>query len=102
MRIRDWSSDVCSSDLLRLKDIVKPGAAQAVAAGTGTEYLLDLLAGQPVAIAPAAAIGAAAGIADAVDQEKLRQRPGNVDRIDVGPARHHLPNRKSTRLNSSH
>src|SRR3546814_14526266 len=50
----------------------------------------------------AAAIGAAAGIADAVDQEKLRQRPGNVDRIDVGPARHHLPNRKSTRLNSSH
>src|SRR3546814_12893371 len=79
MRIRDWSSDVCSSDLLRLKDIVKPGAAQAVAAGTGTEYLLDLLAGQPVAITPAAAIGAAAGIADAVDQEKLRPRPGRSE-----------------------
>src|SRR3546814_2491862 len=103
MRISDWSSDVCSSDLaLRL------GKHRRM---TGTPHLLIVWhsrTGGSKALAEAAAEGAATAAqlvaADEVTPELLRAAGGY---LFVGPENlaalsGAMKDRKSTRLNSSH
>src|SRR3546814_6890154 len=56
MRISDWSSDVCSSDLVRLLKPRRPGDGQA--AGTRTSYLNQRLR---------------------IDADIVRRRAGGID-----------------------
>src|SRR3546814_6885763 len=99
MRISDWSSDVCSSDLLviariavqrvvavgvgivAMENVIARPARHVVAAGLAVEDVVIVSAGHPVA--------AAAAIEDVVARAAV---DGIVARED----------RKSTRLNSSH
>src|SRR3546814_4785529 len=99
MRISDWSSDVCSSDLIREK------AAEKVYSDIGRLKRED---GSTPTIAVAGCVAQAEGA-------EIARRAPSVD-IVVGPqAYHRLPDliaraergekaidRKSTRLNSSH
>src|SRR3546814_2547929 len=98
MRISDWSSDVCSSDLLdlgqgvvvmrqRFGHVLPAAAAGPVLIGIG-----PLPMGVVVAVVFLAAL--------------LGELASAVQHLGVGPAvapvLHQHPDRKSTRLNSSH
>src|SRR3546814_8998306 len=123
MRISDWSSDVCSSDLIVVRHCIRTVAAvlRRVALGIGPELLQVFGAGElPFGASP---LGAEVGLAFdrfaiglvgdhviAVDGEMVER--GGVDRrgclrcdaaakngeAEATPAQ----DRKSTRLNSSH
>src|SRR3546814_10556610 len=106
MRISDWSSDVCSSDLLL--------AAADVPVETCVEMPLTALeAADQVVVLPDQPVGRAVGIEAGVEAERVADEIGGLelDRIaDLVVAREpaadriHLEvvDRKSTRLNSSH
>src|SRR3546814_2839637 len=90
MRISDWSSDVCSSDLL---------------VGDFLGHVGFVVLGQHLLGDEGVAAHVAGGDHRLVLAEQVRQDPG-VDhrhlRVAVGDGELHLQDRKSTRLNSSH
>src|SRR3546814_3712990 len=104
MRISDWSSDVCSSDLARRAALVD--AAMRV---IDDPAFADIFAPDALAEAPVAAVVGETVVAGTVD--RLLVTDGHVRVIDFKtgsrvPARlAEVPvyqDRKSTRLNSSH
>src|SRR3546814_2912776 len=114
MRISDWSSDVCSSDLLEVQDatgrqlpgwwaVGSTGDQRVWATGAGRIHLHVLRHSD------------GAGITAGVVADGFRPHPGSLGRMmataDKRAATHsrscndyatHLADRKSTRLNSSH
>src|SRR3546814_6350672 len=106
MRISDWSSDVCSSDLLchRGEDMLNEARSGRVRLDAGhvdallntldclQQMLASLRAGEAIAPAPAALL-----------DRLLTQRPSSTT-AEVMQLRAHpvAEDRKSTRLNSSH
>src|SRR3546814_3312920 len=99
MRISDWSSDVCSSDLDRFGDVV---VAAPVGGALGQAELVEM-AGAPRGM-PGGAFVDLRGVVDEVAVAAKRLHVGDLARR--GGARHHRgelqADRKSTRLNSSH
>src|SRR3546814_996871 len=106
MRISDWSSDVCSSDLNSLRPLfgsIQQPLAQQPHRPAGRHATLAFAAGGAgdVQVRPALALGEAR-------QEAARgdgAGPAAADVVDVGEARiEHAPvlKRKGTRLNSRH
>src|SRR3546814_3258297 len=115
MRISDWSSDVCSSDLghscqrpaLQFLAPDRP----AVGAGTAT-----MMTGTAIAVSDDDRINAAADTAFEKAREQIGGSPSTMQgarlrgllnpRVALGKRRllalHRCPDRKSTRLNSSH
>src|SRR3546814_3419732 len=105
MRISDWSSDVCSSDLLAnigqeafavdrtVEDARRgePIAAQGAQEGHGAPVAMRGEAANPLASRPPAAQWGHVGF-----------DPGLVDEHETAGIETTLPDRKSTRLNSSH
>src|SRR3546814_5888376 len=94
MRISDWSSDVCSSDLIGVADHARADAADVEAAQVGFAELeavgqADLVAGRRRAAAKRVDIAALA-----IDIEG--EFAGELEMLARGR------DRKSTRLNSSH
>src|SRR3546814_3208767 len=122
MRISDWSSDVCSSDLVGREDAQVP-AAHRTAQGTLRGRQAEVPDGDDGAVQegedqsgrrlPAAA-GADAGLpCPVLDPARGgRAAPRTMDRLDPEPdcagsvlhpaGDQHRGDRKSTRLNSSH
>src|SRR3546814_9718302 len=112
MRISDWSSDVCSSDLGKLaalEDVLAAIAAR-LASTDDAAALLDELCELS---AKAAAITTATGFrmsATAAYAQIAQDRLASLECTDVAgfqsltefTDRRLLPDRKSTRLNSSH
>src|SRR3546814_6999433 len=122
MRISDWSSDVCSSDLEYwtavgwLNELGTAGQAGLISPGLGFDHFLDLrldaidaAAGVdnktqrtiegPLYVAGAPVEQGHARLDDGRDTDgQLLVMHGTVYRADGKPA----PDRKSTRLNSSH
>src|SRR3546814_1664194 len=99
MRISDWSSDVCSSDLLaRLAELqrgIRRLDADDVVAGNREQRLQQVAEERAVVDHQQAAAAAFAVAAVAVGGEPVMERLGEVIAgIDE--------DRKSTRLNSSH
>src|SRR3546814_6849740 len=109
MRISDWSSDVCSSDLFLLAD-----EAPEVEAGAAYQQTGHVEAGHVDQVAHRGAAVQAGGegnLAAATDRRAIEQpdEPGRVGRRQVAGAVAMAPivqvlhqDRKSTRLNSSH
>src|SRR3546814_5050724 len=109
MRISDWSSDVCSSDLglLAIADTVRPGAVDTLRAlrATGIEHLV-MLTGDNQATAEAIArdVGIDEVHAELLPADKvaaieyLVEQYGTAAMVGDGVDEE----RKSTRLNSSH
>src|SRR3546814_4590077 len=109
MRISDWSSDVCSSDLLDLLTLDSEGVV--FAAGLDRHPIHPL---QHVGILPAALLQAGDGQTAAQQPARPAKRqavfgslpPGRTDLAVTGSAPGRLlrraEDRKRTRLNSSH
>src|SRR3546814_955807 len=114
MRISDWSSDVCSSDLLALDDVdqretVREAAARRRGADLAEQRILALYkkgwvtrAARDQTVADAAAARAAerAALARLEQHVILAGIDGLVVKRDVEPG--DLADRKSPRLNSRH
>src|SRR3546814_1836411 len=104
MRISDWSSDVCSSDLLGIVGRIDEGAPDddaVVRAKRGGKHV--------GALGMAAVIVAGAGLAFRIGLDEEAAEIGNrgVDLVGLGAppcgdVRIERIDRKSTRLNSSH
>src|SRR3546814_1326434 len=84
MRISDWSSDVCSSDLVSLEYAPKFAAAGAVVIDNSSAFRYD--DDVPLVVAE-------------VNPEAMANRPRG---IIANPTCSTMQDRKSTRLNSSH
>src|SRR3546814_3871737 len=97
MRISDWSSDVCSSDLAALADAPQR-RGQAVGMMNPLGVARDLGADNAVGIVVAAR---AAHLADARARQPLDLERAGA-RAVVRAGRVDKEDRKSTRLNSSH
>src|SRR3546814_8296974 len=118
MRISDWSSDVCSSDLSPTSTVDSPlqlAVRAALTERSGPLHAVLALVGSPDAVAERAAIE---------HQDQLTKPPGSLGRLEqigaqlaaiAGEAPPPVPapaavavfagdhgDRKSTRLNSSH
>src|SRR3546814_7554645 len=107
MRISDWSSDVCSSDLQLPWRLIGPKGAATVEGDshvrTNSSEMVRELALSGVGIA----LRSLWDISDALERGNVRQvMPDHEGSADVGLYAVHLPqnnpDRKSTRLNSSH
>src|SRR3546814_3640106 len=99
MRISDWSSDVCSSDLPIGDDVVEDRAvdvAQGVD-GIGFERIRAVRGGLKVRILP---VGLGAYVETVRIGLDIRDRDVGGERLDVEAVID--IDRKSTRLNSSH
>src|SRR3546814_1161225 len=103
MRISDWSSDVCSSDLRALRACLDRDIAIVEDP--------DQLGGNAIG----EIVGDAVSLVGAVESRQARvpvaanvdfERRGDAECLELiynpGPARFDRPDRKSTRLNSSH
>src|SRR3546814_2611179 len=101
MRISDWSSDVCSSDLFEIFEAV---------AGDQDRFarLVEPVVGAADALEEARAALGRPHLHDEVDIAPVDAEieAGGTDEAAKPPLRHRLldlaPDRKSTRLNSSH
>src|SRR3546814_2354676 len=112
MRISDWSSDVCSSDLEAPAVLVIAGVAARVDAGVGALHVHGTAAVLEVVAALLAheAVVDAAEVDPRVRELMDEQRPGIQEAVAVdvfplvgaGPRAVAVLDRKSTRLNSSH
>src|SRR3546814_9587810 len=104
MRISDWSSDVCSSDLARLKAVPREGLAAALGDDSAV-LLLTHVHYKTAERFDMAAWTARAHAAGALVLWDLSHSTGAVA-VDLGGAGADLAvgcgDRKSTRLNSSH
>src|SRR3546814_7568044 len=101
MRISDWSSDVCSSDLpLRPFSVA---AAGKIVVATGTEFSVELLGRETRVILYEGHVAVLNGSAATRDTLKLfDEKPApRSDYLMLDPG-NELIDRKSTRLNSSH
>src|SRR3546814_8165732 len=113
MRISDWSSDVCSSDLLSLAMRSDLTLAEQVAASGATWLDRELIASEPVA----AGTGFGLEIREAMEARSLHlEGAGLAQRRGTGflfasdlittpkgtETSQEIEDRKSTRLNSSH
>src|SRR3546814_9289800 len=102
MRIRDWSSDVCSSDLTPQREIA--GAVNLSAAAVQRRIAAMEAAGiieRNVAIVDTRALGMT--ITAIVEVHLTDERPPTVDGAKaLFLAAPEVQDRKSTRLNSSH
>src|SRR3546814_4094274 len=106
MRISDWSSDVCSSDLP-----AEPGKALPDLRIVDAEFerdpdrgerVLDVVAPRHRQLDPVDRAYIAVAVAHR-DIETVRTAfGGHVDPADIGLRREAIGDRKSTRLNSSH
>src|SRR3546814_1837957 len=100
MRISDWSSDVCSSDLVELGDVLEHEHPLPDLVGQLRIVLLEGLEDE--------ALGAAVGAVEDVDERLHAADHRHLRRLQDGRqlALEHLldvlEDRKSTRLNSSH
>src|SRR3546814_9097588 len=109
MRIGDWSSDVCSSDLLTFFETVHENdAACGTALKRGERIVVEDVEASPIVLGtPALDVLLAAGVR-AVQSTPLFSRSGRLWGIlsthwrDPRPAMERGLDRKSTRLNSSH
>src|SRR3546814_2048305 len=106
MRISDWSSDVCSSDLLRCGG--RPADAGGES-GAELEVPLERLSFCPHPCSEHIQDRACDGPIEIPDEEEFGQTlKGVADRVDeggivaVGEDGQQMLDRKSTRLNSSH
>src|SRR3546814_1121840 len=101
MRISDWSSDVCSSDLLEAREI-RPEEGEAEAEGTGRIFGADFIAVDRFGIELERADQSlrAADRREGQDR-RFQRRPVEVEAARLIAARI-ARDRKSTRLNSSH
>src|SRR3546814_6696500 len=90
MRISDWSSDVCSSDLL-VEHVVDADGDFGEVADVRRTRQVDVAGGFQLTISQAALAGVAA---EQLVTEQVAVLVGVVQRAEV--------DRKSTRLNSSH
>src|SRR3546814_4043926 len=109
MRISDWSSDVCSSDLVRLRvsGAVAPSASTAAAGShrTGPSLSPPRVVGYEAAKIPGPAVLASAfGGCCGTDHRHIERSAANASwRRDRGtPAAPAGGDRKRTRLNSGH
>src|SRR3546814_2961411 len=111
MRISDWSSDVCSSDLLRrqarvVMAVVGPVGQRPAFAGEVQQQVEGQRAGGRAEQVPLQAIEGGQGLVGAGDLVDLpRQRQAGHERMAPGVVADSVPvgqDRKSTRLNSSH
>src|SRR3546814_2491937 len=103
MRISDWSSDVCSSDLVETHDDL------ALVRGLGCSHVQGYIYGRPMDLAEVLALlREGGGRAEAKGFKSTREPRLTVFRtiqIDSGGYRYEAivrKDRKSTRLNSSH
>src|SRR3546814_2351854 len=98
MRISDWSSDVCSSDLVGAEAVL--GHVDDLGSGVGVLDLDDVDVGR----AEAGDLVGGAGRLDggAVDGRGRGPRAVDLERPEVAGALGGGLDRKSTRLNSSH
>src|SRR3546814_7590931 len=107
MRISDWSSDVCASDLRRAVAVVERGARGGADAHMGLEAGDDEIAA-PELVELFMQRGAGKGVGQPLvdDQLPLARCHRRVDRaarlVEVEEAAGLALDRKSTRLNSSH
>src|SRR3546814_5285060 len=128
MRISDWSSDVCSSDLVRKGAIThrdklgnegrtEAGDVQVMSAGTGIVHAEYNLEDEPTQIFQIWIVPSATGLAPRWEARKFPKgdragelvvlasgRPGDDDTLAINQDAAVLgaTDRKSTRLNSSH
>src|SRR3546814_2056327 len=114
MRISDWSSDVCSSDLRCLGIVASTGGPNAVATvlqGLGADYSLPVFLVQH--ITASFLTGFVSWLEDTVSMPVVFATEGErpqAGHVYVSPPEHHLElvgdklhiDRKSTHLNSSH
>src|SRR3546814_5487987 len=101
MRISDWSSDVCSSDLDKGGGVPLPTGVHAIAERQVADP--DLAIGET----RLKAVGIAHEVGDECGCGLVIDLFGRVDLLDLAVRHHHYPvgklqDRKSTRLNSSH
>src|SRR3546814_1908889 len=102
MRISDWSSDVCSSDLrlVRALALLEIGGLAVELGGfdfrTGEAGLDQVVLGQKVRVLQAQALLQPAAVGIGLDADR-----GDADIAEHVPERQTV-DRKSTRLNSSH
>src|SRR3546814_9442601 len=105
MRISDWSSDVCSSDL-KTGGLTGALALADAAAAAGLGVMTGSMISSSLSIAPALVIAARSAFVDLDGPLWLSaDRPGGVNGaggVLTPPAPGFWGDRKSTRLNSSH
>src|SRR3546814_4650576 len=97
MRISDWSSDVCSSDLTGVRYVLHSWKTR----GVSKAEALEMLAMSFIHAGPRG-MQAIAEAARGIEFEEKPANPGNYPEgwaADIGAFR---SDRKSTRLNSSH
>src|SRR3546814_3877905 len=113
MRISDWSSDVCSSDLVRgaeALDLLKawgtghPGGVATLHAGSaqGALVRLEQLVQEVAAIVPKALIADAVDLVVCIDGRGAARRVTAIAQVTGLDESGGYRDRKSTRLNSSH
>src|SRR3546814_2135509 len=105
MRISDWSSDVCSSDLAVL--LLGGASFMALMVLAHMGFSLEALFARAVEVKTQAALADGATTAEAAERGRSIMAPGNfikdpVSAISFGLALMLGTDRKSTRLNSSH
>src|SRR3546814_9537623 len=103
MRISDWSSDVCSSDLGHVRRVAAAGHGAADGLGDGADVVRGGAAAEPDVAhvelqAGACEVRAFVAVAgEGIERGRERAIPGNTGAGRIGQG-----DRKSTRLNSSH
>src|SRR3546814_5952777 len=100
MRISDWSSDVCSSDLPRLGSIVGYSTAMSAAAVIKKAGTLDME--KLVAAMKGLQVETPLGKVTYRTQDHQSTMGAYVGRIGLKDGKGIMTDRKSTRLNSSH
>src|SRR3546814_1401441 len=110
MRISDWSSDVCSSDLLVIKSILSPDDAREAVLRGADGIIVSNHGGRALDHAPAT-LFVLPEIVEAIGSKAVVMLDGGIRRgsdvikaMDLGAKAGLIgrPDRKSTRLNSSH
>src|SRR3546814_15702424 len=81
MRISDWSSDVCSSDLQRAEDVDPEALPRGAIFGIARHRRRDMVV-DPVAARLVVIVGAAAAYGEGADMPDFRQAAG-PDEVDL-------------------
>src|SRR3546814_10779461 len=97
MRISDWSSDVCSSDLLADETNIP-----VLCYGLRTDFAADLFPGSAALLGLADALVGLKAVCECGRKATMNLRVDERGRAVVEGAQTEIGDRKSTRLNSSH